>query len=202
MNRFILSAIMSVAFTVTGSAMAAGDVAAGKDKAVSCAACHGSDGNSPSDMFPKIAGQHEAYIVKQLADFKSEARKNAIMAPMVATLSEQDMADLGAFFASKKTTPGAVSEELLAAGQQVYRAGNKESGLPACMACHGPTGAGVPAAKWPALSGQYSKYIEAQLNAFADGSRDNDPNSMMRDIARKMTKDEIKAVSAYVSGLH
>ena len=102
MNRFILSAIMSVAFTVTGSAMAAGDVAAGKDKAVSCAACHGSDGNSPSDMFPKIAGQHEAYIVKQLADFKSEARKNAIMAPMVATLSEQDMADLGAFFASKQ----------------------------------------------------------------------------------------------------
>ena len=84
----------------------------------------------------------------------------------------------------------------------MYRAGNKESGLPACMACHGPTGAGVPAAKWPALSGQYSKYIEAQLNAFADGSRDNDPNSMMRDIARKMTKDEIKAVSAYVSGLH
>lgn len=121
---------------------------------------------------------------------------------MTEELTEQDMADLGAFFASNKITAGAVSEELLEAGQKIYRGGNKESGLPACMACHGPNGSGMPAAKWPALAGQYSNYTELQLNAFADDTRNNDPSSMMRDIAKKMTADEIKAVSAYVAGLH
>lgn len=183
-------------------AMAAGDVSAGKAKAVACAACHGADGNSPSDMFPKLAGQGEAYLLKQLIEFKDGTRENAVMAPMVAALSEQDMADLSAFYASNKTTAGAVAEELFEAGQAIYRGGNKETGVPACMACHGPTGAGMPAAKWPALSGQYAAYTEAQLNAFASGTRSNDSNSMMRDIAGKMTADEIKAVSAYVSGLH
>jgi cytochrome c553 len=166
-----------------------------------CAACHGADGNSLSDGFPKLAGQSEQYISKQLADFKSGARQNAVMAPMVAALSEQDMADLGAYFASKKTAPGAVAEDQVAAGEKLYRAGNKETGVPACMACHGPTGAGMPAAAWPKLSGQYSLYVETQLNAFAKGERANDMNSMMRDIAGKMSDDEIKAVSAYVFGL-
>ena len=124
------------------------------------------------------------------------------MAPMAAGLSEQDMADIAAYYSSQTITPGAVSEDLAAAGQQIFRAGNKESGLPACMACHGPTGAGVPAAKWPALSGQYSAYVEAQLKSFAAGTRSNDPNSMMRDIASKMTAEEMTAVAAYVAGLH
>jgi len=202
MQKLFLSSIMGVVLAFANPVMAAGDVTAGKGKAAMCAACHGADGNSPSDMFPKLAGQHESYLVKQLADFKSGARKNATMAPMVASLSEQDMADVGAFYASNKVAPGAVSEELLKAGQAVYRGGNKESGLPACMACHGPTGAGMPAAKWPALAGQYSKYTELQLKAFADDTRNNDPSSMMRDIAKKMTADEMKAVSAYVAGLH
>ncbi|PCH65579.1 MAG: cytochrome c4 [Gammaproteobacteria bacterium] len=202
MKKLFSSLVMSMALVVASPVMAAGDVSAGKGKAMVCAACHGADGNSPLDMFPKLAGQHESYIAKQLADFKSGARVNAVMAPMVANLTEQDMADLGAFFASKKVTPGAVSEDLLAAGQTIYRAGNKDSGLPACMACHGPTGAGMPAAKWPALSGQYSKYVELQLKAFAEGTRSNDPNNMMTDIAKKMTADEMKAVSAYVAGLH
>jgi cytochrome c553 len=184
------------------SLMAAGNAAAGKSKAVMCAACHGADGNSPSDMFPKLAGQGEAYLVKQLTEFKSGVRSNAVMASMVAALSEQDMADIAAYYSSKTITPGAVSEDLAATGQQIFRAGNKESGLPACMACHGPTGAGVPAAKWPALSGQHSAYVEAQLKSFAAGTRSNDPNSMMRDIASKMTADEMKAVAAYVAGLH
>jgi cytochrome c553 len=184
------------------SLMAAGNVAAGKSKAVMCAACHGADGNSPSDMFPKLAGQGEAYLVKQLTEFKSGVRSNAVMASMVAALSEQDMADIAAYYSSKTITPGAVSEDLAATGQQIFRGGNKESGLPACMACHGPAGAGVPAAKWPALSGQHSAYVEAQLKSFAAGTRSNDPNSMMRDIASKMTADEMKAVAAYVAGLH
>jgi cytochrome c553 len=124
------------------------------------------------------------------------------MAPMVANLSEQDMADLAAYFASKETSPGAVSEDLLELGKQIYRGGNSESGVPACMACHGPNGSGMPAAKWPKLSAQYRAYTESQLHAFANGERHNDPNGMMRDIASKLTEEEIKAVSAYVSGLH
>lgn len=201
MKRTLMLAVLGVALSVTSSAMAAGNVAAGKGKAAVCAACHGTDGNSLSDAFPKLAGQHEGYIVKQLMEFKSGARQNALMAPMVANLTEQDMADLGAYYASQKTAPGAVSEELVAAGEQIYRGGNKETGVPACMACHGPNGSGVPAANWPKLSGQYSSYVEAQLHAFANGDRNNDSNGMMRDIASKMSEAEIKAVSAYVFGL-
>ena len=202
MKKVLKAVIWVLALGAMSSAMAEGDVAAGKDKSAICAACHGADGNSPSDMFPKLAGQGKAYLVKQLVDFQSGARENAVMAPMVANLSEQDIADLAAYYAYNKTTPGATSEDLLEAGQTVYRAGNKETAVPACMACHGPTGAGVPAAKWPALSGQYSAYIEAQLKAFANGTRSNDPNEMMRDIAAKMTAEEMKAVSNYVAGLH
>jgi len=202
MKKLLVMSMMVWTMSVTPSVMAAGNAAAGEALSMTCAACHGVDGNSPSNMFPKIAGQGEAYLLKQLQEFKSGVRENAVMAPMVAALSEQDMADLAAYFSSKPIAPGAVTEELLEAGQTVYRAGNKESGLPACMACHGPTGLGVPAAKWPALSGQYASYVEAQLKAFAAGTRSNDANSMMRDIAGKMTADEIKAVSAYVAGIH
>jgi len=201
MKRTLMLAVLGMALSVTSSAMAAGNVAAGKKQAAVCAACHGADGNSLSDAFPKLAGQHEGYIVKQLMEFKNGARQNALMAPMVANLTEQDMADLGAYFASQKTAPGAVSEELVAAGEQIYRGGNKETGVPACMACHGPNGNGVPAANWPKLSGQYNSYVEMQLHAFANGERNNDPNGMMSDIASKMSEAEIKAVSAYVFGL-
>ncbi len=202
MKKMLLMALIGMTLAMSTSLMAAGNAAAGKSKAMMCAACHGADGNSPSDMFPKLAGQGEAYLVKQLTEFKSGVRSNAVMAPMVAALSEQDMADIAAYYSGNKITPGAVSEDLAVAGQQIFRAGNKESGLPACMACHGPTGAGVPAAKWPALSGQHSAYVEAQLKSFAAGTRSNDPNSMMRDIASKMTAEEMTAVAAYVAGLH
>jgi len=197
MKKMLLTAVLGMTLAMSASVMAAGNAAAGKTKAVMCAACHGADGNSPTNMFPKLAGQGEAYLEKQLVEFKSGVRSNAVMAPMVASLNKQDMADIAAYYASQTVTPGAVSEELLEAGQQVFRAGNKKSGVPACMACHGPTGAGVPAAKWPALSGQHAAYVEAQLKTFSDGTRSNDPNSMMRDIA-----DEMKAVAAYVAGLH
>lgn len=202
MKKMLLTMVISVTLAMSTSVMAAGNIAAGKTKAVMCAACHGADGNSASDMFPKLAGQGEAYLIKQLTEFKSGVRNNAIMMPMAAGLSEQDMADVAAYFSSKKITPGAVSEDLFAAGQKIFRAGNKETGVPACMACHGPTGAGVPAAKWPALSGQHSAYVEAQLKSFAGGTRSNDPNSMMRDIASRLKAEEMKAVAAYVAGLH
>jgi cytochrome c553 len=202
MKKMLLTAMLGMILAMSTSAMAVGNAAAGKTNSVTCAACHGADGNSPTDAFPKLAGQGAAYLVKQLIEFKSGVRNNAIMASMVANLSEQDMADLAAFYASKKVTPGAVPEDLLVAGQKIFRAGNKKSGVPACMACHGPTGAGIPAAKWPALSGQHSAYVEAQLKMFANGTRHNSPNGMMADIASKMSAEEMKAVAAYVAGLH
>jgi len=202
MKKLFMATMVSFSIITAAPTMAAGNASAGKGKAAVCAACHGEDGNSLSNLFPKLAGQGEPYLVKQLQEFKSGARNNAVMTAMVAALSNQDMADLAAYYASNKITPGAVSEEFVEAGQHIFRAGNKETGLPACMACHGPTGAGVPAAKWPALAGQHSAYIEAQLKAFAAGTRSNDTNSMMHDIAGKMTDDEMKAVSAYITGLH
>lgn len=202
MKKFLIATVACLMFVSISPSMAAGDSSAGKGKSAVCAACHGIDGNSPAEMFPKLAGQGEAYLVKQMNDFKSGNRKNAIMAPLVAGLSDQDIADLAAYFSSNKVTLGAVSEDELKVGQNLYRAGNKETGVPACMACHGPTGTGVPAAKWPALTGQHSAYITAQLTAFAEGGRSNDPNDMMRDIAARLTVNEIKAVSAYVAGLH
>jgi cytochrome c553 len=201
MKNLLKITMLGMVVTMSAQAIAAGDINAGKKKAAVCAACHGTDGNSLSDAFPKLAGQNAGYLEKQLANFKSGERKNALMAPMVANLSEQDMADLAAYFASKKMAPGAVSEDLVAAGEKIFRAGNKETGLPACMACHGPNGNGMPAAKWPKISSQYSTYVEAQLHAFAKGERANDPNGMMRDVASKMSDAEIKAVSAYVFGL-
>lgn len=202
MKKLLMTTVMCLGLGLVIPAIATGNASAGKSKSAVCAACHGVDGNSPSDMFPKLAGQGEAYLVKQLHEFKSGIRKNAVMAPMVAALTDQDMVDLAAYFSANKRTPGAVPKELVEAGRKLFRAGNKESGVPACMACHGPTGAGVPAAKWPALSGQHSAYVEAQLKSFAAGTRSNDPNSMMRDIAGRLKEKEIKAVAAYVSGLH
>lgn len=184
-----------------GGNVLAADVSAGKSVSATCAACHGVDGNAPSDLFPKLAGQHAEYLEKQILDFQNGARENAMMAPMVAALSAEQVADVSAYFAAQKTTLGAVSEDLVALGEKIYRGGNKETGVPACMACHGPDGSGVPAAKWPALSGQYPAYLEAQLAAFASGARSNDANKMMQDIASRMSDAEMKAAAAYASGL-
>ncbi len=201
-NWIVAIAGIMLAFIQVPMSLAAGNAFLGKEKSVSCADCHGVDGNSGEAIFPKLAGQGEAYLLKQLKDFKSGARPSDFMTSIVAELTEQDMADLSAYYAANTSTPGAVSESLLEAGKKVYQAGNKSTGVPACMACHGPKGSGFPAAMWPALSGQNIYYVELQLTAFAEGKRHNDPNSMMRDIAARLSKDELKAVSAYVSGLH
>lgn len=202
MKKIIWAVVLGWAVMSSPLVLAVGNASAGKAKTAVCMACHGADGNSPADMYPKLAGQNANYLYKQLREFKSGKRENAIMAPMVAALTEEDMADLAAYYASQETLAGAVSEDLLELGRQIYRGGNTESGVPACMACHGPNGNGMPSAGWPKLSAQYSAYTETQLHAFANGERSNDPNSMMRDIAGKMTAEEIKAVAAYVSGLH
>lgn len=185
------------------SAIAAGDAAAGKAKAQVCAACHGADGNSTNPQWPNLAGQHAKYTSKQLADFKAgEQRSNPVMAQQVANLSEQDMADLGAYFATLNPAGGFVSEEQLPLGQRIYRGGNQDSGVPACIACHGPSGAGDPMAGTPALSGQRVAYTVVQLEAFRSGARANDRNAMMRGTSRWLSDDEIRAVAEYIAGLH
>ncbi|WP_116474679.1 c-type cytochrome [Zobellella maritima] len=191
---------------VVGVAQAQGDAEAGKAKAATCVACHGADGNSPTDMYPKLAGQHASYLEKQLVEFKSAAsggagRSNAIMAGMVMPLSEQDMADLAAYFASESVTPVAVSEDVIEQGAALYQGGDIERGITACIACHGPRGEGLESAKFPRISGQHPAYVAAQLKAFRAGERDNDPNGMMRDIAKKLTDQDIEILSQYVVGL-
>ena len=182
---------------------AAGDPEAGKSKAASCAACHGADGNSVNPEWPKLAGQHEDYLVKQLTFFKHGERDNDTMKGMSAGLSDRDRQDLAAFYASQKTTIGEADPELVELGQKLYRSGNAESGVAPCMGCHGPNGAGNPAAGYPALRGQHALYVENQLHAFASGVRHNENAiKMMQILASRMTNREIKAVSSYIQGLH
>ena len=180
----------------------AGDVAAGKEKSALCAACHGTDGNSVNTVWTKLAGQHSEYILKQLKDFKAGKRNNIQMNPLVATLSEEDMQDLAAYFSSQKTKIGYASAESLEMGEKIYRAGDASKGLAACMSCHGPTGAGNPAASYPSLSGQHAEYTKIQLLAFRDNKRTNDTNKAMQIVSEKMTTDEIDAVVNYIQGLH
>lgn len=201
MKFFITAAVIFIALAA-GRVHAAGDVAAGEKKAAACAACHGADGNSTNPDWPKLAGQHASYTKKQLMDFKAGRRQNAMMAGMVAPLSEQDMEDIAAYYAAQPRSGGFASEERIALGEKIFRGGNARSGVPACMACHGPAGVGDPMAVFPELSGQHAKYVATQLNAFREGQRTNDPKAMMRDVARWMTKEEIQAVAEYVSGLH
>lgn len=180
----------------------AGDAEAGKSKSVVCQACHALDGNSPLAMYPKIAGQQESYLVTQITAFRDKKRNDPLMAPMVANLSDQDIEDLAAYFAGQAIKHGAVSKDLLDLGQQVYRGGNLDSSVPACMSCHGPKGVGNGPAGWPALAGQYPEYVVKQLRAYAKGERTGDPNDMMSDIAARLNDAEIEAVANYVAGLH
>lgn len=166
-----------------------------------CAACHAADGNSLVAANPRLAAQHEAYIYKQLSEFKKGTRVNPTMAGMVAALSDADMHNLAAYFATQKAKPGQATDmKLVDAGGKLYRGGNKLTNTPACMACHGPNGAGIPA-QYPRLAGQHAAYIETQLKAYRAGERANDTNGMMRAVASRLTDAEIKALAQYVSGL-
>ncbi len=199
-----LIAVAALSMTVASTGVsAAGDAKAGKAKATTCVGCHGPNGNSANPAWPKLAGQHADYIAKQLADLKAgKKRSDPLMSAQAAGLSSQDMADLAAYFSEQTGSQGASSEKLAAAGEKLYRGGNKKKGIAACMACHSPTGAGNPAAKFPKLSGQHATYVEKALKDFRSGKRTNDMNKMMQNIAEKMSDKEIKAVASYVSGLH
>ena len=183
------------------------DLATAKQTAETiCAACHGADGNSALPENPKIAGQHADYLFKQLREFKgwngeAPVRENAVMSAMVAGLEEADMKALAEHYASFELQPEpAKNLDTIELGQSIWRGGIPSKGVPACAACHGPAGAGMPA-QYPRLSGQFAQYTEAQMKAFRDGVRANDPAQMMRAIALKMTDPEIKAVADYASGL-
>ena len=171
-----------------------------------CASCHAADGNSTAAANPKIAGQIAEYLHKQLVDFKPQqgkkpARESAIMMGMVANLSEADMKGLAAYYAGQKLKPAAAADKnLTVQGQKIWRGGNAATGVPACAGCHGPAGAGMPA-QYPRLAGQYAEYIAAQLKAFKEGGRANDPNGMMRGVAARMSDREIRAVAEYAAGL-
>ncbi len=186
---------------ISASAQGAGDAAAGKARSAVCAGCHGVDGNSPTPMYPKLAGQVSEYTVKQLELFKSGQRQNPIMAGMAAPLSKKDMVDLAAYFASQKPTPGSAmgEKDQIALGKKIYRGGNANSGVSACMSCHGPSGHGIPP-RFPGVSGQHASYTEAQLMVFRDGVR-KDPDEIMTRIAGRMSVAEIKAVSQYMAGI-
>ncbi|MDH4023273.1 MAG: cytochrome c4 [Gammaproteobacteria bacterium] len=190
------------ALVLAGSSLAAGSPEAGQAKAATCAACHGMDGNSQNPEWPSIAGQHENYIIKSLKSFKSGERQNVLMSGMAMPLSDEDMADLAAYFSSQKRAGNVADPAVVATGERLYRGGNKDTGVSACLACHGPAGRGNPAAGWPAIAGQHATYTAAQLVAYRSKQRATDGDTqMMRNVAATLTDDEIKAVSSYIQGL-
>lgn len=199
--RNIVVLVISMLGTV--SAIAAGDPAKVIATATAvCAACHGADGNSSISMYPKLAGQHPEYITKQLSNFKSGERKNPIMTGMVASLSPEDMVNLGAYFGSQTPKLGtAKSNGVGSVGEKIYKGGIPGIGVPACASCHGPAGAGIPV-QFPRLAGQHADYIVTQLKAFHSGERANDGAKMMRTIAGKLSDQDMAAVADYIQGLH
>jgi cytochrome c553 len=186
----------------TGPVHAAGSAEAGQAKSVTCAACHGMDGNSANPEWPALAGQHSSYTLKQLKHFKVGERQNALMSPMAAILSDQDAEDVAAYFASqKRVATGETEPSKLQLGQRIFRAGLPAKGVPSCSGCHGPAGAGIAGAAFPRIGGQHAVYAAAQLRNYKSGARATDPNSMMRTIASRLSDEEIDAVASYLQGI-
>jgi cytochrome c553 len=195
----LMAAASSMASEPPPAAAAKPDLAKGQATAAVCSACHTADGSRGTPANPILAGQHPEYLVKQLEQFKKGERKNAIMQGMAATLSADDMRNVAAFYAGKQAKPGfAKQKALVETGEKIYRGGIAAKNVPACAACHGPAGAGIPA-QYPRLGGQHADYTEAQLTTFRSGARAN--NAQMMAIAARLSDTEIKAVSDYIAGL-
>lgn len=178
-----------------------GDPEAGAQKAVVCGACHGMNGNSVNPEWPNLAGQHASYIAAQLELFKQGVRNNVIMAPNAMILGEQDMADLGAYFARQPLQGLEADPSLVARGEQLYRGGDATRDLPACIACHGPQGEGNAPAQYPALRAQHSLYTYTQLKAYASGERKAAGNEIMQFVAAKLSDEDMRSVASYLQGL-
>lgn len=194
--------VFILVFCASVLAHAEGSVQAGQGKSTVCAACHGPKGISTNPQWPDLAGQHEPYLLKQLLDFKKPTRNSVVMTPLVANLSEQDMRDLAAFYSDQPLNKGSTPKKYLSRGEQLYRGGDFDQHITACIACHGPKGTGNAEAGFPVLSGQQPMYTMQQLQAFKDNKRSNDLNSIMRDISKRMNAEDMEAVAYYISGLH
>jgi cytochrome c553 len=201
MKRFWIFAAAISGAVVSNAAAPTGNAESGAAKAAVCQACHGANGNSSNPEWPSLAGLGADYIVEQLQNFKDGKRNNPIMMPMAAPLSAQDMADLGAYFDTLTNTGLEADPSYWQAGEKLYRGGDKARGIPACMACHGPTGRGNEPAKFPALRGEQSVYIAKQLNNYATGARPPGPGGIMPMIAKRLSPDDIRNVASYVQGL-
>ena len=203
LTSLLLATVAASSHGAEGEAKAPAKPDLAKGQATStnvCAACHTNDGSRGSPANPIIQGQHPEYIVKQLEEFKAGGRANPIMSGMAAPLSDADMKNVAAFYASKTAKPGfAKNKDLVVLGEKIYRGGIADRMIPACAGCHSPTGAGIPA-QYPRLAGQHADYTEAQLLAFRSGTRKN--SAQMTGVAAKMNDKEIKAVSDYIAGLH
>lgn len=197
-----LFAALSVSLLLPLSAAQAGDPQRGSELSQSCAACHQADGNSTNPEWPKLAGQHPKYTVKQLQDFQAgETRSDSLMAGEVADLDEQDMRDLAAYFAEQSGTTETADEDVVQRGERIYRGGIPSQNVAACIACHGPNGQGNPEAMFPKVAGQHATYSANQLRKFRDGDRANDAGRMMRNLVQRMSDEDIEAVSQYMAGL-
>ena len=201
MNKLIVSLLLTLG--ITGLAQAAGDAKAGQAKAAVCGACHGPDGNSMAPNFPKLAGQGERYLTKQMQDIKSGKRTVLEMTGLLTNLSDQDLSDIAAYFSSQQGSVGAADPKVVARGEELFRGGKLDQGMPSCIGCHSPNGAGNAAAGFPHLGGQHAQYVAKQLTDFREGNRTNDGDTkIMQSIAAKMSNKDIEAVSSYVQGLH
>ena len=208
MNKILASLLLTMG--VAGMANASesaggivGNAAAGQAKTAVCGACHGADGNSMAPTFPKLAGLGERYLLKQMKDIKSGARVVVPMTGMLNNLSDQDLADIAAYFGSKKIAVGQADPKLVERGEALYRGGKLAEGMPACTGCHSPDGSGNAQAGFPALGGQHAGYVATQLTNFREGARTNDGDTMiMRSIAAKLSNKDIEAISSYIQGLH
>ena len=206
MNKLFVSLLLTMG--VSGIAQAAstalvGDAAAGQAKTAVCGACHGPDGNSMAPNFPKLAGQGDRSLLKQLHEIKDGKRQVLEMTGQLNNLNDQDLADIAAYYASQKSSVGAADPALVARGEELFRGGDLQKGLPACTGCHAPDGQGNAPAGFPHVGGQHASYIEKQLTDFREGDRTNDGDSMiMRAIAAKLSNKDIKALASYIQGLH
>jgi cytochrome c553 len=200
----IASTMLLLGMTAANLVNATGNVEAGKTKASTvCIACHGLDGNSVNPEWPSIAGQHEKYTAKQIKAFRAGERTNVLMSPIALTLTDQDIEDVAAYFATQKIKGLEAAKSKVELGQKLYRAGNADSKIPACFACHGPNGRGNPEAGYPSIRSQHATQVALQLKAYRSGERktDKNQNEMMRTVAAKLTDDQIDAVAQYVQGL-
>lgn len=205
MRTMLATFLVSAAFmgTANAEALLEGDAEAGKAKSITCAACHGADGNSVNPEWPSIAGQHATYAYEQLLAFKGGQRSNALMLGQVMILSDEDMRNIAVYYNGMQAAARPVEDpSLVARGERLYRGGDRENDAAACIACHGPTGRGNPAASVPSVKGQYAVYSAAQLRAYANGTRRSDgPTRVMRDIAARLSEEDIVALASYMQGL-